>query len=466
MLKLNIIDNKEREIAAYKSRDDLRAEADRDLAQRSLTGILSYFLLWLIIYYASELEQANNLLLEFLGFLLAAAGVGRLYLALNFSKLYANGPQLWRWMFTAGALSSAAVWGGVGGLAMNYDGLGVTSVMVMLPTAGITAGGIVSLAPATWLGGVFVVTMLLPSIAVALLSGNVAEMGVAMLFMTFVVVMVALWWRLHVEYWRALIGRKELELAKEVAEAATLAKGQFIASVSHELRTPLTAIIGSLGMIEEYPPQGMPEQAMSLVDMAYRNSKRLTILINDLLDFEKLNANRMEFHNKPMSLTPFLEHAIELNQSYAESYRVSFVLGPPASDVVVFVDENRLMQVMTNLLSNAAKHSPEGEEVLISARRNEDKVRISVSDRGAGVPENFRDQIFEKFAQAENSNTRKAKGTGLGLAISKAIVEKMGGTIGFDSVTGQGSTFYFELPLAQNNPSAPADSAAHEAAQG
>jgi signal transduction histidine kinase len=445
MLKLRIPGNSE--LAAFTSRAELRAEADRDLARRSLTGVLSYFLLWLIIYYASELERANDTLLEFMGFLLAAVGVGRLYLALNFSKLYASAPRLWRGLFATGVIASSLVWGGVAALAMNYDGLGITAVMVMLPTAGIAAGGIVSLAPSAWLGGALVAILLSPSIVVALLSGNAAERGVAMLFITFVFVMMALWWRLHVEYWRALLGRKELVIAKEVAEAATLAKGQFIASVSHELRTPLTAIIGSLGMIEEYPPEGMPEQAMTLVSMAYRNGKRLSLLINDILDFEKLNANRMEFRNKPMALTPFLEQALELNQSYAENHQVSFVLEEVSDDSVIFADEDRLMQVMTNLLSNAAKHSPAGEHILISTSRNEGRVRVAVSDHGAGVPEDFQKHIFEKFAQAENSSTNKTKGTGLGLAISKAIIEKMGGTIGFDSVAGRGATFYFDLPL-------------------
>jgi len=452
MLKLTPPVNNE--LAAFASRAELRAEADRDLAQRSLTGVLSYFLLWLIIYYASELEQANDTLLEFLGFLLAAVGVGRLYLALNFNQFYATHPRLWCGLFATGAISSAAVWGGVAALAMSYDGLGITAVMVMLPTAGIAAGGIVSLAPSAWLGGALVLTLLSPSIVVALLSGNVAERGIALLFMTFVAVMIAMWRRLHVEYWRALIGRKELVIAKEIAEAATLAKGQFIASVSHELRTPLTAIIGSLGMIEEYPPAGMPEQAMALVGMAYRNGKRLSLLINDLLDFEKLNANHMEFHSKPMDLVPFLEQALELNHSYAETYRVAFVLEEPTPDVEIIADENRLMQVMTNLLSNAAKHSPAGGQVLISARPGEGKVRVAISDHGAGVPEDFRVHIFEKFAQAKNSSTNKTKGTGLGLAISKAIIEKMGGAIGFDSVAGQGATFYFDLPLQEDHSAA------------
>jgi signal transduction histidine kinase len=326
--------------------------------------------------------------------------------------------------------------------------------MVLLPSAGIAAGGIVTLAPAPILGILFLATLTLPSIAVAFLGDSAAEHGVALLFLTFLIVLSVMWRQLHVEYWKALSIRSELERAKEAAEEATLAKGQFIASVSHELRTPLTSVIGALGMIEEYPPEGMPAEAMVLIDMAYRNGKRLSTLVNDILDFEKLDAHQMEFNFRPTELLSFLTHALDLNQIYAERHHVSFELEPPPHGTIIMTDENRLMQVMTNLLSNAAKHSPAGKKVLISVKNNAGMMRISVTDHGAGVPEDFRPHVFERFAQAESSNTRKAQGTGLGLAISKAIVEQMGGQIGFDSVVGQGTTFYFDLPLAE--PSIPA----------
>lgn len=451
MLNPKLFDDNKRELAAYLSRDDLRAEADRDLARRSIAGVFSYFIVWLIIYFASELEEASGALLEFLGFMLGATGVGRLYLALNFHRLYVIHPQAWRWLFVAGTIMSSAIWGGVCVLALNYDGLGATSVLVLLSTAGIAAGGVVSLAPAAWMGGVFVVLLLFPVVPFALLSSKVAEKGVALLFLTFFIFMFTLWRRLYNEYWHALAARGELVVAKEAAEAANLAKGQFIANVSHELRTPLTAIIGALGMIKSYPPEDMHTQGMTLVDMAYQNSKQLSVLINDILDFEKLNANRMEFHSQPMVLASFLERALELNQSYAENFQVSFKLEQPISKVAVLADENRLMQVMANLLSNAAKHSPAGEQVLISVKEGQGMVRVAVTDRGAGVPETFREHVFKEFTQAESSSSRVKNGTGLGLAISKSIIEKLGGKIGFDSVVGQGATFYFDLPLAETH---------------
>jgi len=424
----------------------MQKEADQDLARRSITGVFSYFLLWLIIYFISELEHASSVLLEFLGFMLAAAGIGRLYLALNFRRLYADHPQLWRCLFALGTIVSAATWGSVCVLSLSYDGLGPTSVMVLLSTAGIAAGGIVSLAPANWLGGVFVLFLLLPIVPSALLSGKLSEGGIALLFMTFFIFMLILWRRLHNEYWHALAARGELLQAKEAAEAANLAKGQFIANVSHELRTPLTAIIGSLGMIKNYPSEGLSGQTSKLVDMAFQNSKRLSVLINDILDFEKLNANRMDFDIQPIALAPFLKRALELNHAYAEKFQVSFKLEQPPTDVEIAADENRLMQVMANLLSNAVKHSPAGEQVSVSATAAGKDIRIAVTDHGAGVPDAFRKHIFEEFTQAESTSPKTKNGTGLGLAISKVIIEKMGGTIGFDSVVGKGSTFYFDLP--------------------
>lgn len=449
MLKFKLPASRE-PVVEVLSHDDLNAEADHDLARRSISGMFSYVLPWLIIYYASGLDQANKALLEFLGFMLAAASVGRLYLALNFNKLYPADAQLWRGLFAIEAILSAGVWGAVSAIALNFDGMGTTTVMVMLSTAVIAAGGIVSLAPAARLGGVFVVLLFLPIVPYMLFSADASKRGVALLFFVFFILMFLMWYRLHAEYWRALAGRAELRRAKEAAEEANIAKGLFIANVSHELRTPLTAIIGSLGMVNSYLSDSLSAEAKTMVDMAYQNGKRLSVLINDILDFEKLNANRMEFQYRPLQLGPFLTQALELNHSFAEGYRVSFVLEQPADEIKIVADEQRLMQVMTNLLSNAAKHSPAGEQVLISVQKKMDRVRVSVRDHGEGVPVSFRPHIFEKFAQAESSSSQKNTGTGLGLAISKAIIEQMGGTIGFESEIGKGAMFYFDLPLAES----------------
>lgn len=449
MMKLSPFKPRNQYMQDLLSRPDFRAEADRDLAQRSIVGVFSYFVLWLIIYFTREYE-INKVLMEFWGFLLAAVAIGRLYLALRFDELYAAGKQRWRFLFSFGTVMSAVTWGGVCASALYFNNLGSTSVMVLLATAGIASGGIVTLAPAAWLGGIFLLSLLLPVVPFALAMGPISERAVVLLIIAFLLFMLFMWRRLHIEYWHALAVRAELVRAKEAAEAANLAKGQFIANVSHELRTPLTAIVGALGLVESGLPENLPPQTMKLVEMAYQNGKQLTALINDILDFEKLNAGAMSFNCRPMALMQSIRKALELNLSYAERYRVAFVLeNTLPEETRVIADGQRLLQVMANLLSNAAKHSPAGENVFISLQKTNGSLRVAIRDRGPGIPEAFREHIFEKFAQAESTSTNKDSGTGLGLAISKAIVEGMGGKIGFDSAAGQGANFYFDLPLAQ-----------------
>ena len=296
------------------SRPDLRAEADRDLAQRSIVGVFSYFVLWLIIYFTRE-HEINRVLMELLGFLLAAVAIGRLYLALRFDELYAAGQRRWRFLFALGSVMSAVAWGGVCALALYFNNLGSTSVMVLLATAGIASGGIVVLAPAAWLGAIFLFSLLLPIVPFALNFGPTSERAIALLIIAFLFFMLFMWRRLHIEYWRALAVRAELVHAKEAAEAANLAKGQFIANVSHELRTPLTAVVGALGLIESGLPENATPQTMKLVEMAYQNGKHLSTLINDILDFEKLNAGGMTFNCRPMALLPNIQRTARTESS-------------------------------------------------------------------------------------------------------------------------------------------------------
>ena len=447
MIRIPLLSDEERALLPRFRETALRTEADRDLARRSLVVVASYFLIWLIIYYTAQPDELNVTLLEFLGFLLLASGVERYYLGLNFSRLYAAHPRQWRWLFTGGTLLAAASWSSVCLLALNYSGFGTTTLLVLLATAGLAAGGIVSLAPAPWLGGIFILVLLSPTVEYAWEQGSLRAKPYALIFMTFLVFMFFLWRRLHVEYWQGLIARAELVRAKETAEAATRAKAQFIASVSHELRTPLTSIIGSLNMVNSYPELKVAGEAKTLIDLAYRNGKRLSELINDLLDYEKLSAQRMSFKREHIALSPFLARAVELNQPYAAGHQVTLAFDPPQADFAVVADDHRLMQVMTNLLSNAAKHSPAGSRVIVSAAAVPAGVRVSVRDQGPGVPEDFRQHVFQHYAQAEGAG-RVPTGTGLGLAICKAIVEQLGGRIGFDSAPGQGATFHVELPLA------------------
>lgn len=242
-------------------------------------------------------------------------------------------------------------------------------------------------------------------------------------------------------------------------------KNEFVSTVSHELRTPLTSIRGSLGLIIGGAAGELPEKAVSLLTIACNNSERLVRLINDILDIEKIESGKMEFDIKEQELMPLVRQSIEANRSYGQQYGVIFELCACVDDAHVVADADRITQVVDNLLSNAAKFSPKGGTVDIEVRRLDGRVRVSVTDHGSGIPEEFRSQVFQKFAQADCSDTRQKGGTGLGLSICQAIIEAHQGEIGFETETGVGTTFYFELPEKRHarNARAANDSAAKSA---
>ena len=239
-------------------------------------------------------------------------------------------------------------------------------------------------------------------------------------------------------------------------------KSEFISVVSHELRTPLTAIRGSLGLMASAMRDSLPPKALHLVEIGHRNAERLIALVNDILDMEKLAANRMPFEMKLEDLAVLGAQAMESTAAYAEKYKVTYLLENRGADLPVLVDKDRLAQVFANLLSNAAKFSPEGGRVRMVIRSRAGRARFEVIDRGPGIAEEFRPRIFGRFAQADSSITRAKGGTGLGLHITRELVEKMGGTIGFESVVGQGTSFWVEFPIAEAlRDIAPSIAAAH-----
>ena len=226
-------------------------------------------------------------------------------------------------------------------------------------------------------------------------------------------------------------------------------KSEFISTVSHELRTPLTSIRGSLGLILAGVGGALPDKLKHLIDIAHKNCERLILLINDILDMEKIESGQMHFESEWVSLKPLLEQSVELNRPYGEKLQVTFVNQPDFSTAHVQVDPARFVQVMANLLSNAAKFSKTGGEVFISTREHHNTVDISVTDYGQGIPEEFQSRIFGKFSQADSSDGKAKGGTGLGLNISKSMVEQMGGTLSFISKTNVATTFTINLPLQE-----------------
>lgn len=225
-------------------------------------------------------------------------------------------------------------------------------------------------------------------------------------------------------------------------------KNEFISTVSHELRTPLTSIKGSLGLLSAGVFGQLPEPAQELVNIAQSNSERLVSLVNDILDIEKLEFGQTQMQLEPTNLNPLLQQALAQNQGYADSFNVHLSLDNALPEpLLVAIDDLRLQQVLSNLISNAVKFSSAEGRVEISARLLDGQVEVAVRDYGLGIAEEFRERIFQKFAQADGSDTRTRGGTGLGLSICKTLMERMHGEIGYHSVLGEGSTFYVRLPL-------------------
>jgi PAS domain S-box-containing protein len=223
-------------------------------------------------------------------------------------------------------------------------------------------------------------------------------------------------------------------------------KREFTSTLSHELRTPLTSIIGSLQLINAGVLGEVPKDVIELTEVAERNGQRLLDLINDILDIEKIESGKLTLNPEIIRVDELLRESMLLNKGFADRFKVRFEQRGQISASEVSADRKRLQQVMTNLLSNAAKFSPEGQVVEITTEERAGTLRVGVHDRGPGIPEAFRPRIFGRFNQADSTTSRQKGGTGLGLAICKRLVEMMHGRIGFDDRPGGGTTFWFELP--------------------
>lgn len=232
-------------------------------------------------------------------------------------------------------------------------------------------------------------------------------------------------------------------------------KKEFTSTLSHELRTPLTSIIGALQLINSGAFGNLDAEVAELTAVAERNAQRLLDLITDILDIERIDSGRFSLQPEDIALDELIQESLVLNRAFAERFGVRLALRTEPPRVFVHADRRRLLQVMTNLISNAAKFSPEGGEVELSASCADARVVVSVEDRGPGIPEEFRGRIFSRFAQADSALTRKKGGTGLGLAICKRLIEMMGGEISFADRDGGGTSFFFALPARAQPAAAP-----------
>jgi signal transduction histidine kinase len=253
-------------------------------------------------------------------------------------------------------------------------------------------------------------------------------------------------WHVAVPNGRSILTVDDVTERRQVAKI----KDEFVSTVSHELRTPLTSIRGALAVLGRNAEKSLDAQGLKMLDMASRNAERLTNLVNDILDIEKLASGALTMRPERIDLAHVLRDACDQNRPYAASYQVEFALLVD-EPLPIMGDFGRLQQAVTNLLSNACKFSPAGSSVTVTGKRENDRIKVMVEDRGPGIPADFRSRIFRRFAQADPEHRAGNIGTGLGLAITKAIVDQHHGRIGYESEPGEGTCFWLTLPRFDEN---------------
>ena len=248
--------------------------------------------------------------------------------------------------------------------------------------------------------------------------------------------------------------RKLIVMLRDISEQMEMerAKSELLATISHELRTPMTSIKGAFGLLLSNAAGEIPEKARDMLSIGYRNADRLVMIINDILDIEKIAADQMPFELETAPLAEVINEAVAANEQFADRFDVKVTIDERDLETRASYDFGRTLQVLTNLLSNAAKFSPPGGEVIVSVSEAGGAVRVSIKDQGQGLSPEAQEKVFERFSQISTASNRGVAGTGLGLNIARAIMEKQGGRIGVNSNLGEGSTFYIEFPALQSGP--------------
>jgi len=423
----------------------LSLQQDADIARRSLAGIWAGLGLTQFALLAGSYSEGHVLAITLFAVITMAAYLARLFLTLRKDQIYPGNPRGWRVGFCACLLCFSSAWGLFSSYSyISYGVANWNSLLLTFCLLGISFGALLSLTPRPLYLYCHVLPLLIPPIVVDLYLGGE---GYGMAFINFVCLALLLVQGKHLsaQYRKAIEDRRLLESAKKMAEAANEAKSNFLANMSHELRTPMNGIIA---MTELALETELSAEQRDLLETSRSSAGALLELLNAVLDFSKMDAKRVE-----------LEHvAFDVHKVISETARVFEIQGGQkglalsceiAPDVPcdVIGDSARLRQILVNLLGNALKFTPSGSvsvHASVEARSKDDvEVHFAVSDTGIGISTDKQRLIFQPFAQADGSMTRKYGGTGLGLSISLRLVELMNGSLWVVSECGKGSTFHF-----------------------
>lgn len=437
------------------SHELLKIESELELGKRFSIGGIAHIALFAIIYFATPLKSDYPILTISSGVSLIAVGLFRIWLSRKQQSFYPKLRVQWMILFDAVLLYSSTLWGFLCLLVIHFYGLNSpTTSILFLDLSGVCAAAATALNPCLFRARAFVgITLAIPAIGIFTLNTPLS-LAFAAIFFTYGAFLFFQIRGQSAVYWEMLTAKKLSEDQKNdiaeslrAAERAVLTKSQFLANMSHEIRTPMNGIIGMSNLLLDNVSD---KEGIERLKIIQNCGKSLLELINDVLDFSKLEVDKLELEKVGLDLHLTVKEIVELFNTRASEKGVviSYKTSPEIPKWIIG-DVTRLRQILTNLVSNAIKFTEVGKvEIFSQAVLLENKkwrIQFSVKDSGIGIPKHAQDKLFQSFSQVDASTTRRFGGSGLGLAICKGLCEKMGGTIWVESEEGKGSTFHFTL---------------------
>jgi len=436
----------------YKKDRKVLKRVDYGAAKNSLMGVLAALLIYALVFAWGQVYQSFELEALIGGGAVLAVTAYRLWLVARFDALYGSGPARWRKLFGAGLAMHALLWGILPAWLAWRLGSGFNFFAVLLYNVGVTTA-----LGSSWMAGlrvrqVYIVLMFLPTVLVLLITGSLHDWVIAIMISIYAFYLFRLYRGQYETFWHAMTrerrGRGESS-SQQPVRSSTEVQLSLVYRLAHELRTPMNSLMGMMSLLED---TRLDDEQKDYLQVAGRSGKLLLSLIDDVLDYSRILSRRITLNSEFFDFRTAIEQALEAFGPMAQNTGLELTcvidrLLPKR----IRGDRERLMQVLNNLFSNAIKFSDNGEirlDVDFTAESESNGVlRVRLSDQGVGMdPETLRHLFQDRFIE-EGQDVYSSRHTGFGLLVCKGLINAMGGTLGAESVPGEGSTFWFTVPV-------------------